>query len=257
MASRVDNDWYDTLGEQWWAPRGPIALLSQMNPTRAAYFVDRCAAHLQHTATAGSARLTGLRMLDVGCGGGHLAESLARAGAQVSAIDRSASTIEAARRHASATGLAIDFRTADATSLPFADASFDAVISSDFLEHVTDRLDAVLAEQARVLCPGGLLGFETVNRTWRSRFVLIWLGQRVLRLAPAHAHDARWFIRPAELARVLTRHGVRVEEVRGLVPVRAPIRFLAGYLMRRESGGFRLGDDLGMAYLGYGLKRGI
>jgi 2-polyprenyl-6-hydroxyphenyl methylase / 3-demethylubiquinone-9 3-methyltransferase len=256
MTARIDNEWYDQLGDEWWAPRGRMALLSQMNPTRAAYFIDRCALRLLDASSAPAARLTGLRVLDVGCGGGYLAEALARAGAEVSAVDRSAPTIEAARRHAHAAGLSIDYRVADATALPLPDASCDAVLSSDFLEHVADRLDAVLAEQVRVLRPGGLLGFETVNRTWQSRLVLIWLGQRVLRLAPPHLHDARWFIRPAELTALLARHGVRIEEMRGLVPARSPVRFLAGYFLRRKSGGFRLGDDLAISYLGYGLKPG-
>jgi 2-polyprenyl-6-hydroxyphenyl methylase/3-demethylubiquinone-9 3-methyltransferase len=255
--ARVDNEWYDTLGDEWWAPQGPIALLNQMNPTRAAFFIDRCAAHLQPATAEPAAPLAGVRVLDVGCGGGHLAERLAHAGALVSGVDRSAPTIEAARRHAQASGLAIDYRAADAAALPYPDASFDAVVSSDFLEHVADRLEAVLAEQARVLRPGGLLGFETVNRTWQSRFVLIWLGQRLLRLAPPHLHDARWFIRPGELVPLLARCGVRVEELRGMVPARNPVLFLAGYFLRRQSGGFRLGDDLRISYLGYGIKNAV
>jgi 2-polyprenyl-6-hydroxyphenyl methylase/3-demethylubiquinone-9 3-methyltransferase len=195
-------------------------------------------------------------VLDVGCGGGFLAESLARAGARVCAVDHSAPTIDVARRHAANAGLRIDYCVAEATALPFADASFDAVLSSDFLEHVGDRLDAVLAEQVRALRPGGLLGFETVNRTWRSRLALIWLGQRLLHVAPPRLHDARWFIPPTELAAHLARHGVEVEEVRGLTPIRHPVQFFAGYLLRRESGGFRLSDDLSASYLGYGIKRG-
>ena len=128
------------------------------------------------------------------------------------------------------------------------------MLSSDFLEHVAERLDAVLAEQVRVLRSGGLLGFETVNRTWQARVVLIWLAQGVLRVAPPHLHDARWFIRPVVLTTRLAGLGVRVEELRGLVPARSPAGFLAGYLVRRESGGFRLGDDMRISYLGYGLK---
>jgi 2-polyprenyl-6-hydroxyphenyl methylase/3-demethylubiquinone-9 3-methyltransferase len=254
MTARVDNDWYDILGDEWWAPHGPIALLSQMNPTRATYFVGQCTARLKTHGATEKAPCAGLRVLDVGCGGGHLAESLARAGAQVSGVDRSVPTIEAARRHAKAAGLAIDYRVADATVLPYDADSFDAVVSSDFLEHVGDRLDAVVAEQARVLRFGGLLGFETINRTWQSRLVLICLGQRMLRLVPPYLHDARWFIRPAEMVPLLAQHGVRVEEMCGLVPARPPLLFLAGYLVRRQSGGFRLGDDLSISYLGYGIK---
>jgi 2-polyprenyl-6-hydroxyphenyl methylase / 3-demethylubiquinone-9 3-methyltransferase len=253
VTGRIDNRWYDELGDEWWKPRGRMALLSQMNPTRAAYFIGHCAERLCGDPTT---RLDGVRVLDVGCGGGYLAESVARVGAQVSAVDLSVPTIEAARRHSQAAGLAIDYRAADAAALPFSDASFDAVVSSDFLEHVMDRLDAVLAEQVRVLRPGGLLGFETVNRTWQSRVVLIWLGQRVLRVAPPRLHDGRWFIRPPELVERLAAQGVQVQELRGLVPARSPVLFLTGYLLLRRSGGFRLGDDLSISYLGFGIKGG-
>jgi 2-polyprenyl-6-hydroxyphenyl methylase / 3-demethylubiquinone-9 3-methyltransferase len=259
MAPRIDNRWYDALGDEWWAPGGRMALLQQLNPARAAYFRAACARALgRDAANTGNGDdggdLRGVRLLDVGCGGGYLAEALAGAGAVVTGVDLSATTIAAARRHAAARGLAIDYRVADATALPFADGAFDVVLSSDFLEHVSDRLDAVIAEQARVLRDGGVLGFETVNRTLRARVVLVWLGQGVLRLAPPRLHDPRLFVRPQELEACLARHGVRVVETHGLMPARRPVRFLLGYLLRRESGGFRLGRDRSISYIGYGVK---
>lgn len=253
MPPRIDNRWYDELGDEWWAPGGRMALLQQLNPARAAYFRAACARALGRDAATGG-DLRGVRLLDVGCGGGYLAEALARAGASVAGVDLSSSTIEAARRHAAAAGLSIDYRAADATALPFADGAFDVVVSSDFLEHVSDRLDTVIAEQVRVLRAGGVLAFETVNRTLRARVVLVWLGQGVLRLAPPRLHDPRLFVRPDELAACLARHGVGVVEMHGLVPARNPLRFLLGYLLRRESGGFRLGRDRSISYIGYGLK---
>lgn len=243
----IDNDFYDTLGDAWHAARGPMALLQQMNPVRAAYF--------QATIQTVHPDLRGVRVLDVGCGGGFLAESLAHAGCIVSGVDRSASTIATAQRHAAAAGLAITYRAADARALPFPDGAFDVVVSSDFLEHVSDNLDAIIAEQARVLRRGGVLGFETVNRTWRARLVLIWLAQDLLRVVPRHLHTYALFIRPAELADCLDQHGVSVVETRGMVPARHPIVFLASYLARRESGGFRLGRSCAISYTGYGLKR--
>lgn len=257
MPVTIDNRWYDDLGDEWWAPHGRVALLRQMNDARAAYFRLVCARALGRTPTdvGDPSDLHGLGVLDVGCGGGHLAEALAQAGAEVTGVDRSASSVAAARRHAAASGLAITYHACDALALPFADAAFDAVLSSDFLEHVSDRLDAIIAEQARVLRPGGVLGFETVNRTWRARVVLIWLGQRVLRIVPPRTHASRLFVRPEEVATCLARHGVRVVETRGLVPARGPLGFLHGYLTRRESGGFRLGDDRAISYIGYGTKK--
>ncbi len=205
----IDNDWYDRVGEAWWAPRGPMAGLQQLNPVRAAYFESACASTLRPRGPG----LAGVRVLDVGCGGGFLAEALALAGADVSAVDRSVPTIEAARRHAAGAKLAIDYRSADALALPYAAGEFDAVVSSDFLEHVSDRLDLVLAEQARVLRPGGLLGFETINRTLLARIVLIWLAQDLFRALPRHLHDARLFIPPNTLAGTLSRLGLRVVDL--------------------------------------------
>jgi 2-polyprenyl-6-hydroxyphenyl methylase/3-demethylubiquinone-9 3-methyltransferase len=253
MSRSIDNRWYDELGDEWWSPNGRMALLQQLNPARATYFRAACARALGRPADDGG-DVRGLRVLDVGCGGGFLAEALARAGAEVSGVDLSAGTIETAQCHARRQGLAVDYRVADAADLPFPDGAFDAVLSSDFLEHVSDHLDAVVAEQARVLRPEGVMGFETVNRTWRARLVLVWLGERILRVAPRHLHDPRMFVRPSELAACLSRHGLRVVELAGLSPARNPALFLAGYLVRRESGGFRLSRDPSISYIGYAIK---
>jgi 2-polyprenyl-6-hydroxyphenyl methylase / 3-demethylubiquinone-9 3-methyltransferase len=248
--SSIDNTLYDRLGDAWWAPRGPMAGLQQLNPVRAAYFESVCASTLRPHGP----RLAGLRILDVGCGGGFLAEALARAGADVSAVDRSVPTIEAARRHAASAKLAIDYRSTDALALPYTEGEFDAVVSSDFLEHVSDQLEPVLAEQTRVLRPGGLLGFETINRTLLARVVLIWLAQDLLRVVPRHLHDARLFVSPDTLAGTLGRLGLRVIDLQGIVPARGPLAFLWGYLTRRESGGFRLGRRTAVSYIGYALR---
>lgn len=253
MGTSIDNRWYDTLGDEWWDPRGRMALLQQINPTRATYLRASCARALGRGGTDGG-DVRGLRVLDVGCGGGYLAEAFARAGARVSGVDLSATSIAAARRHAAHAQLSIEYQVAAAQALPFADATFDAVLCTDMLEHVADQLETIIAEEARVLRPGGVLGFETVNRTWQARVVLIWLGERLLRLAPPHLHDARLFIRPAELIDCLARHGVRTIETRGMVPARHPLAFLAGWLARGQSGGFRLGDDRSISYIGYGVK---
>jgi ubiquinone biosynthesis O-methyltransferase len=195
------------------------------------------------------------RVLDLGCGGGLLAGLYARAGAETIGIDPSRSSLAAAVRHKEGARMerAPVYLGGVGEFLPFADASFDAVCAADSLEHVAD-LAAVLDESVRVLRPGGRFIFDTINRTWLSKVVMIWAVQDILRFAPAHTHDFAAFIQPQELRVALEARGMRWRDLRGLSFQRHAIVAAALYLTRRKAGGFRLSDDTRISYVGYAEK---
>jgi 2-polyprenyl-6-hydroxyphenyl methylase / 3-demethylubiquinone-9 3-methyltransferase len=208
----VDNDVYDRLGGSWWDESSPLSLLHGITPGRFGYFRDVLRRQV-------GTRVGGLRALDIGCGGGFLAEEFAVLGCQVAAVDPSPVSIGAARDHAAARGLDIDYRVGAGERLPFQDSAFDLASCCDVLEHVSD-LDRVVSETARVLKPGGLYLFDTINRTLTSKLLVIKAMQQwpLTRVTDAAIHDWDMFIKPAELAVVLRRHGLETGELVGLGP---------------------------------------
>lgn len=243
----IDNRYYDDIGDAWWQTReGPVAGLHAMNPARAGYF--------EKALSRGRESLQGMHVLDVGCGGGILAEELARRGADVTGIDMSVSSLAAANRHASAMSprLAVRYAACDALALPFADASFDAIVSSDFLEHVPD-LGRCVREMARVLRPGGVLAFDTINRTFLAWVIVIGVMEVLVRRIPRHTHDRRLFVKPSELAAALTAAGLTLVETRGLSPEGNPfanlVRVARGFDLR-----FAVTADEKVSYLGYAVR---
>ena len=209
----VDNEVYNRLGRSWWDEENPLNVLhGSITPGRFAYF-------RRVLAQKFGADVSGLRALDVGCGGGFLAEEFALLGFAVVGVDPSDVSIEAARVHAASSGLDIEYRVGAGEALPLEDSTFDVVYCCDVLEHVSD-LDRVIAETARVMKPGGLYLFDTVNRTFTSNLIAIKVMQEwaPTRIFDATVHDWRMFIRPDELASVLTRHGLQVGEMVGLRP---------------------------------------
>ncbi len=201
----------------------------------------------------------------MGCGGGLLAEEFARLGCQVTGVDPSAPSIATARAHARLSGLAIDYQVAAGEALPFADASFDLVYCCDVLEHVND-LEQVISETARVLAPGGVYCFDTVNRTLVSKLALIKLFQdwKVTSILPPNLHAWKQFIRPRELKAALLRHDLAPREIVGMTPAANPLtlllllrRYKRGKLTLRQLGEaarFKVGGHTLASYLGYALK---
>lgn len=238
----IDNQWYDDLGDKWWDPEGPVSLLQSINPARFDYF----------KSVAGD--LNGARVLDVGCGGGILAESFAREGALVTGVDLSHPSLSAARRHSKSSGLAIDYADSAGERLPFLDSSFDMVVSADFLEHVSS-LDRVIQECSRVLKPSGLFLYDTINRTLRARVVAVWVLERALRLIPKRTHDPSMFIKPSELHLVMSRYDISNRETRGLGPRGSLFTALADFI-RKSKVEFAVTDDTAISYVGYGVKAG-
>ncbi len=159
----------------------------------------------------------GKDVLDLGCAGGFMAEALARRGARVTGIDPAKQAIAAAKAHAEGSGLDIRYDVGVAEALPYAAASFDAVVCVDVLEHVSD-LKRTIGETARVLRPGGQVMFDTINRNPLAQLVAVALAERVLRLLPRGTHDPELFIKPTEIRLLLEHHGFELGPFTGLGP---------------------------------------
>lgn len=254
----IDNAAFDRLADSWWAEEGFLHLLrSLVNPWRMPYF--------RRTLADLGIDPQGRRALDVGCGGGLLAEEFAALGFAVAGIDPSVPSLAVARAHAAANGLPIDYGAALGEQLPFRDGAFAVVYCCDVLEHVADW-QAVIAESARVLQRGGIFFFETINRTPMSRLVAIRAAQQwpCTRIFPPNFHLWEMFITPAELQQALAREGLRHRETVGGHP---RLGLLRSYLLLRRLKRGRIGQaefgrrlqlresrDLSVSYLGYAVK---
>lgn len=253
----VDNAIYDRIADAWWSDESFMALLRRaVNPPRFRYFRD---------ALTRLGRIpTELTLLDVGCGGGLLAEDFAALGCKVTGVDRSVPTLDAARVHALQGGLDIRYVEGDAARLPFDDGRFDVVCCCDMLEHVDD-VGPVITEIARVLRPGGVFFFDTINRTWQSKLLAIKLAQDwwPTRVVPRNLHVWEKFIRPQELARHLSDCGMPAAEFAGLSLSANPVEVLKAFLrLKLARGNFgALGsalelsssDDLALSYMGFAV----
>jgi 2-polyprenyl-6-hydroxyphenyl methylase/3-demethylubiquinone-9 3-methyltransferase len=187
----------------FWDLRGEFRPLHLLNPVRVQFIAER-------TALAGS------RVLDVGCGGGLLAEALVRAGARVTAIDLAPAMIEVARLHAAESALAVDYRLSSAEEVAAAEpAGFDVVTCMEMLEHVPEPA-AMMATLAQLLRPGGALFVSTINRNLRSFLLAIVGAEYVLNLIPRGTHEYERLIRPAELARWARAAGLTVSAMAGI-----------------------------------------
>ncbi|MFI6876082.1 bifunctional 2-polyprenyl-6-hydroxyphenol methylase/3-demethylubiquinol 3-O-methyltransferase UbiG [Streptomyces sp. NPDC050400] len=244
----IDNAYYEEVGDDWWNTEGPLRALHEMNPARTGYF-DRVLRE-RHPGRAADT----IRVVDLGCGGGLVAEELASRGYRVTGIDLSPGTVEAARRHAAASGVEVTYQVGSAygTGLPAGCA--DAVVASDVLEHFHD-LPAALAEIDRLLAPGGVLLFDTVNRTVRSYLLLILVAEKLLGIIKPGTHNWKMFIRPAELRVLLASVGLRLADTRGLGPARSLPLLLPGLLRHRRLGAFTLTGDVSASYIGHAVKR--
>jgi 2-polyprenyl-6-hydroxyphenyl methylase/3-demethylubiquinone-9 3-methyltransferase len=208
----VDNDLYSRMSDTWWDEAGFLNILrSGLNPVRVPF--------LERQLRASFATVEGLRVLDVGCGGGLLAEPLAQLGCRVTGVDPSRRSLDVARAHADASGLDIGYVHGVAEALPADDGTFDVVVCCDVLEHVTD-LDATIREAARVLRPGGMYLYDTINRTVRSKLLVIKIFQEwsATAFTPPNLHDHAMFIKPAELAARLRASGLEPGPIVGIGP---------------------------------------
>jgi len=257
---QIDNDIYNRMSDIWWSEHGFAALLRHLsNPWRVPYFQRILTSEL-------GVEPRGSRALDIGCGGGLLAEEFAAMGFDVTGIDPSVESLEVARTHAAHSGLRIEYLEGHGAELPFEDTAFDVVYCCDVLEHIREW-ETVIGEAARVLKPGGVFLYDTINRTPASKFAFIKMAQewRLMRYMPPNLHVWEMFITPEELADSLERRGLRNKDVKGTKPVAnlfkvlinqwlySRSRITAAEFARRTQVG-QEGPDINGVYMGYALK---
>ena len=207
---------FEALAKDWWEERGKFGALHAFNPARLTFIIEE--AQRWRTLQQGPAfrPLDGLRILDIGCGGGILSEPLARLGAGVTGIDPVAESIGVAQAHAQSSGLVIDYRCATAEDLEREGQAFDIVVASEVVEHVAD-VGSFLGT-CRSLCrPGALLIMSTLNRTAKSYGLVIVAAEQILGLIPPGTHDWKKFIKPRELEAALDRAGFKITRESGIV----------------------------------------
>lgn len=205
---------FSAMAAEWWNPQGKFRPLHRFNPVRLGFIRDRLAAHFGRDAT-GDQPLSGLRLLDIGCGGGLVAEPMARLGAAVVGADASEKNIGVARLHATESGVGVDYRCTSAEDLAAAGEMFDVVLTLEVVEHVAD-LEGFLRYCGSMVKPGGLLIAATLNRTMKAYALAIVGAEYVLRWLPRGTHDWKKFVRPHELAAGLRHAGLTVNEITGV-----------------------------------------
>ncbi len=255
---KIDNDLYNRIPEEWWSERGLLHILkSATNPWRVPYFT-RNLADLKIDPKGRTA-------LEVGCGGGLLTEEIARMGFKVTGLDISEKSLEVARIHASESNLLIDYQYGTGDDLPYQDSTFNAVFCCDTLEHI-ENWDKVISEISRVLMPGGVFFYNTVNRTPESLKNAIKMMQEwwLTRFAPPNLHVWEMFITPDELNLSIEKHGLLNQGLTGTKFVGSAFQVFSAILLfkfRMISSvefGTRIqtieGDDTSVNYMGYAVK---
>ncbi len=207
-------EYYSALANTWWDRNGPFWPLHRLNELRVGWIRDRLCTHFGRNANS-SAPLAGLRILDVGCGGGLLSESMARLGAQVEGIDVVEKNIQVARLHAQRLALDIGYSLRTAESLAAMGRQFDAVLNMEVVEYVAD-LPGFLNACSRLVRPGGMMVVSTINRTPLAWLFAIVGAEYVLGWLPKGTHRWRMFRRPAEIDALLHRNGLAVEAMTGV-----------------------------------------
>lgn len=232
---------FSRIADEWWDPFGKFKPLHKFNPARLAFIRDAAAAHFGRDPRA-KMPLEGLRLLDVGCGGGLVAEPMSRLGARVVAVDAAERNVKTAMAHASATSLDIDYRVATVEELKSSgEALFDIVLNLEVVEHVADPA-AFLADSACLVKPGGLMIVATINRTFKALALAKIGAEYVLGWLPRGTHDPAKFLKPAEIEGALVGAGMTVNS-------RAGVAYEP--LMDR----WRVSDDLDVNYMVTAVRR--
>jgi 2-polyprenyl-6-hydroxyphenyl methylase/3-demethylubiquinone-9 3-methyltransferase len=230
--SEVDR--FQRLAREWWDADGKLRPLHRQGPARLGFIRDRLVRHFD-LPERGLKPLTGLKVLDVGCGGGLVSEPLARLGATVTGIDPTADAVDVAREHARAQRLAIDYRTATIEDLQAGGEVFDAVVCMEVVEHIPDQ-PAFVRNLGELVRPGGMIVMSTLSRTWKSYALAIVGAEYILGWLPRGTHDWNRFVTPDELARYLADAGFGPDDRSGII-----------YDLMSDT--WRLGPDTDVNYL--------
>ena len=205
---------FDGLGLAWWDETGPMWPLHELNPVRLSYIKEVVSAHFH--CQAGRRPLRGLKILDIGCGGGLVTEPLCRLGADVTGLDAGAENIRIAKDHARQQDLDINYVCSTAEQLAARGKKYDVVTALEIIEHV-DHPDVFIEACCKLLKPDGLLILSTLNRTAKSFALGIVAAEYILRWLPQGTHNWKKFLKPSEMARQLDTNGFQVNDIRGLV----------------------------------------
>lgn len=199
---------FGRMADEWWSPTGKFKPLHKFNPVRLGYIRRMAGAHFDRDE-ASIRPFEGLRILDVGCGGGLLCEPMARLGASITGIDAGEKNIGVARLHAAQSGLQIDYRATTSEALAEEGQTFDIVLNMEVVEHVAN-VDLFVTTCAKMVRPGGLMFAATINRTLKARALAIFAAENVLRWLPRGTHQYEKLVRPDELERPLVASGMDI-----------------------------------------------
>ena len=239
-----DLEFYDLSADNWWQKDAKIYALYHLNQPRFAFF-ERYVPSWH-----------GLRALDVGCGGGFSCEFMASRGVDVSGIDQSKKCIVKAQEHAMNNGLTIDYKHGFAEKIPYSDRTFDIVVCVDVLEHVAN-LEQTISEIYRVLKSGGLFFFDTINRNFKSKLVMILLLEIILQEIPRGIHDWQKFIKPAEISDLMRRIGFTSIDIKGFDLFGSTLYHnVFAYIYYKKTGNFqaKINTNTSLMYIGKAVK---
>ncbi len=231
---------FTAMAADWWDPFGKFKPLHKFNPTRLGLIRDQLCQHFGRDRQE-KKPLEGLRLLDVGCGGGLVSEPMCRLGAEMVGIDAAETNVKVAAAHAAETGCAIDYRHTTVEDLVAAnEPKFDAVLNLEVVEHVAD-VPLFLSASASLAKPGGMIAVATINRTLKALMTAKIGAEYILRWLPAGTHDPRKFVKPSEVVSALSKAGLKIETEKGLT-----------YLPLLD--GWRTSDDLSVNYMIFASK---
>jgi len=211
---QAEVDRFTAMAAEWWNPAGKFKPLHKFNPVRIRYIRDKAAAHFGREANSHKP-LEGLRVLDIGCGGGLLSEPMARMGATVIGADASERNIGIATTHAAQSGVNVDYRAVTAEQLAAEGEKFDIILNMEVVEHVSD-VDFFITTCASMVKPGGMMFVATINRTMKAMALAIVGAEYVLRWLPKGTHQYEKLVRPEELEKPLLASGMQIDERTGV-----------------------------------------